>query len=464
MTTDTSENPAPAVPPAPKKAHGWRDVLRSLREPRVLVTLLLGFSSGLPFMLTGNTLGYWLREEGIELATIGFLSWVGIAYSMKFLWAPIVDKVDAPILGKLLGRRRGWMILSQVLIGLGLLGMAIVGPTGHIGTFALIALVVAFASATQDIVVDAWRIERAEDDSDLGLLTAAFQMGYRFAILATDALILLAAARIGWPPSYALYALGTLVGLGATLAATEPARIKAALETAIGGERPLWTPRGLFDAIVGPFIAFFKQHGQMALLMLLAISLYRLPDFVMGPMANPFYVDLGLDKDTVGGVRASVGLVATFIGIALGGLSAVRLGFTSTLVLGAILGPASNLAFSALAFTDGNLTVFSTAMAVDNVATGFAGAALVAYMSSLTSLGYTATQYALLSSFYALLGKFLKGFSGTIVEGLEATYGQMPAYAIFFAGTAAVGLPAVVLCLMLGARIRAQKQLSDAAG
>jgi PAT family beta-lactamase induction signal transducer AmpG len=463
MTTEAASNPEPAVPPAPKKAHGWREVVSSLRQPRVLVTLMLGFSSGLPFMLTGNTLGFWLREEGMELATIGFLTWVGLAYSLKFLWAPIVDKVDVPILGKLLGRRRGWMILSQILIGLGLLGMAVVGPEGNLGTFALIALVVAFASATQDIVVDAWRIERAEDAEDLGLLTAAFQLGYRIALLATDALILLAAAKIGWPPSYALYALGAVIGIIATLAATEPARIKAALDSVQDSGPALWTPRGLFDAIVGPFVAFFKQHGQMALLMLLAISLYRLPDFVMGPMANPFYVDLGLSKETVGSVRASIGLVASFVGIALGGLSAVRLGFTTTLVLGAILGPASNLAFSALAFTDGNLTAFSAAMVVDNIATGFAGAALVAYMSSLTSLGYTATQYALLSSFYALLGKFLKGFSGEIVQSLETTYGLMPAYAIFFAGTAAVGIPAVVLCLMLGARIRSRKTATAAA-
>lgn len=462
MTTTTDSQPEPAVPPSPAKPYGWREVLKSLREPRVLITLLLGFSSGLPFMLVGNTLGFWLREEGFNLATIGFLSWVGIAYSLKFLWAPIVDKVDAPILGKLLGRRRGWMVLSQLVIGLGLLAMGLVGPSGHLGAFTLITVIVAFAAATQDIVVDAWRIERAEDDRDLGLLTAAFQMGYRFAILATDALILLAAAKIGWPPSYALYSIGAAVGLLATLAATEPARVKKALDNILDQERPLWTPRGLFDAIVGPFVAFFKQHGQMALLMLLAISLYRLPDFVMGPMANPFYVDLGMSKETVGSVRASVGLIATFIGIALGGLSAVRLGFTTTLVLGAILGPASNLAFSALAFTDGNLTAFSTAMLVDNIATGFAGAALVAYMSSLTSLGYTATQYALLSSFYALLGKFLKGFSGSIVDGLEPVYGQMPAYAIFFAGTAAVGIPAVVLCLMLSARIKARKRAADA--
>jgi MFS transporter, PAT family, beta-lactamase induction signal transducer AmpG len=440
-----------ATTPA-KKGHGWREVVTSLRQPRVATTMALGFASGLPFMLTGNTLGFWLREEGIELATIGFLSWVGIAYSMKFLWAPVIDKVGVPFLAGWLGRRRSWIVLAQLTVAAGLIGMAIIGPKGNLTTFVLFAVVVAFASATQDIVVDAWRIERAEDADDLGLLTAAFQLGYRIAILATDALILLAAAKLGWANSYLFYALAMSIGLFAALSAAEPARLKGELDAAQKADRPLWTPRGLFDAIVGPFIAFFRDHGAAAFLMLAAVSLYRLPDFVMGPMANPFYVDLGLSKETVGGVRATVGLVGTFIGIALGGLSAIRLGFVRTLVIGAILGPGSNLAFSALALAGPSLTVFGTAMVVDNIATGFAGAALVAYMSSLTTLGYTATQYALLSSFYAMLGKFLKGFSGATVEALEKSYEPMMAYAIFFAGTAAVGIPALILCIMLGQR------------
>ena len=460
----TASTAAPASKP---KGHSSRDVLLALRQPRVLITLLLGFSSGLPFMLTGNTLGYWLREEGIELATIGFLSWVGIAYSMKFLWAPVVDKVDVPVLGKLLGRRRGWMLLSQAIIALGLFAMAATGPGGGLAAFAAFALVVAFASATQDIVVDAWRIERSESDEDLGLLTAAYQLGYRAAILATDALILISAAKLGWNTSYGLCALAACIGLTATLFATEPARIDPEAAGAQKAAAPLWTPRGLFDAIVGPFIAFFRDHGvAAALLMLAAISLYRLPDFVMGPMANPLYVDIGLAKETVGGVRATVGLVATIVGITLAGLSAVRLGFTTTLVLGAILGPGSNIAFAILALSGPSLPVFAGAMVVDNISTGFAGAALVAYMSSLTTLGYTATQYALLSSFYALLGKVLKGFSGTIVDGLERTHDQAHAYAIFFTGTALVGLPALVLCLLLARRnrrlIRAQAAVSPA--
>ena len=453
----TTQAEAPTTPPV-RRGHSWREVIASLRQPRVLITLLLGFSSGLPFMLTGNTLGYWLRESGIELATIGFLSWVGIAYSMKFLWAPVVDKVDVPILGPLLGRRRGWILLSQLLIGAGLFAMAAIGPAGGLLTFAGFALLVAFASATQDIVVDAWRIERAESDEDLGLLTAAFQLGYRIAILATDALILLAAARLGWNNSYVLCALAVGIGITATLFASEPARIHPEAAQAQKGPA-LWTPRGLFDAVVGPFVAFFRDHGvAAAVLMLAAISLYRLPDFVMGPMVSPLYVDVGLSKEVVGSVRATIGLGATVVGIALAGISAVRLGFTPTLVLGAILGPGSNLAFAALAYLGGSVETLSMVIIVDNIATGFAGAALVAYMSSLTTLGYTATQYALLSSFYALLGKVLKGFSGQVVETLQQTYAPMTAYAIFFTGTAIVGVPALVLCLMLGARHRRQQR------
>lgn len=436
-----------AAPAAPRPVRtGWRDVLRALRRPRVAVMLLLGFSSGLPFMLTGNTLGFWLREGGIELAAIGFLSWVGLAYSFKFLWAPLIDKLDAPLLGRLLGRRRGWMLTAQILVAAGLAGIAATGPGGGLAALAGFALLAAFASATQDVVVDAWRIETADDKEELGLLTAAYQLGYRAALLLTDALILILAGQIGWPGSYLAMALAMAVGIAATLAATEPARTAAA---APEGAPPLWSPRGLFDALVGPFVAFFREHRELALLMLAAISLYRLADFVMGPMANPFYVDLGLTKEVVGSVRATVGLWASVAGVALGGLSAVKLGFGRTLLIGAVVGPGSNLAFSALALAGPDPTAFAIVMAVDNLATGFAGTALVAYMSSLTSVGYTATQYALLSSFYALLGKFLKGFSGGAVEMLKTGHDTLTAYALFFAGTAAIGIPALLLCILL---------------
>lgn len=437
-----------------------RDVLRALRRPKVLAMLLLGFSSGLPLYLVGNTMGYWMREGGSDLSAIGFLSWVGLAYSLKFLWAPLIDKTDVPLLGRL-GHRRGWMLLSQIVVAAALAGMAIVQPQGGLAVFGAMALVAAFASATQDIVIDAWRIEIADDADELGLLTSGTQFGYRTALLVTDALILILAAYIGWSPSYWLMAALMGVGiLAALFLAREPAASQA---PEVAQHAPLWTVSGLVDAIAGPFIAFFRTHGSWALMMLAAISLYRLPDFVMGPMNNPFYADVGIAKEFVGEVRASVGLASSLLGIAAAGLCAVRFGFVPTLLAGAVLGPGSNAAFSWVAWAGGDPAVFVSAMAIDGFATGFAGTALVAYMSSLTSIGYTATQYALLSSFYALLGKVLKGFSGVAVEQLASGRTLVEGYALFFLGTAIVGLPALLLCLVLARRNAAIARASRAA-
>ena len=234
---------------------------------------VLGFSSGLPFLLTGNTLGYWLRDKGTSLTAIGFLSWVGLAYSLKPLWAPLVDRVDAPIVGRL-GRRRGWMFVAQIFVCLGLVAMSVIGPAGGLALLGACALTVAFASSTQDIVVDAWRIEVAGNADELGLLSSAYQLGYRAALLITDALILVAAGHFGWPISYATMAALMAVGLFATWTATEPGRADAAIASH-QATLPLWTPRGFVDAVVGPFSAFFRAYGRMALLMLLMISLYR---------------------------------------------------------------------------------------------------------------------------------------------------------------------------------------------
>lgn len=513
---------------APRKKT-TRDVLRALRRPKVLAMLLLGFSSGLPLYLVGNTMGYWMREGGSELSAIGFLSWVGLAYTLKFLWAPIIDKTHVPLLGRL-GHRRGWMLLSQIIIAAGLAGMAIVQPQGGLMLFGALALMAAFASATQDIVVDAWRIEIADDTEEQSLLTSGTQIGYRSALLVTDALILILAAHIGWAPSY--WVMAALVGVGVLAAlflAREPNTVRlpeaaidvskesrgvsdamvvrwlAAAALGVAGlawlvvahavwdmawdvrdlafllgvplavwllvrksagdaarpvraatwSRPLVLPLlRFFDAMVGPLLAFLRTHGKWALLMLAAISLYRLPDFVMGPMNNPFYADIGISKEFVGEVRATIGLLASVLGIAAAGISALRFGFIPTLLAGAILGPGSNAAFTWVAYAGGDHSVFAVAMFIDGFSTGFAGTALVAYMSSLTSVGYTATQYALLSSFYALLGKVLKGFSGVAVEALQAGHGEIGGYALFFLGTALTGIPALLLCLWLSRRMR----------
>lgn len=441
--------------PTPKKTAGAMDVLKALGRGRVLIALVIGFGSGLPFLLTGATLSLWLREGGVELAAIGFISWVGLVYSFKFLWAPVIDRFDVPLLGRL-GRRRGWMLLSQVVVGLSLIGMAIVGPEGGLTALGIAALITAFAATTQDVVVDAWRIESADGDEDQALLTSAFQLGYRSAILAGNALILFFATWLGWNGAYAVWGAAMSLAVIATLFAKEPVDRRTVAE--VTGQVSLLSPRGLFDAIVGPFLTFLKTHGAVAILMLAAISLYRLPDFVMGPMVGPFYTDLGLTKEAIGAMRLSVGLVAAFSGIAAGGLFAVRFGFGKTLLVGALIGPLSNLGYTLMAVAGLSTPVFGGVLFVENFSEGFAGAALVAYMASLTSIGYTATQYALLSSFYALLGKFLKGFSGVAVESLEQGHTLMQAYALFFAGTAAVGIPAMLLCWLLLRRHRASPQ------
>ncbi|WP_426027481.1 AmpG family muropeptide MFS transporter [Brevundimonas sp. TWP2-3-4b2] len=441
---------------APRKA-GAKDVFKALGRGRVLITLLLGFGSGLPFLLTGATLSIWLAEGDVALSTIGFISWVGLAYSFKFIWAPVVDRFDVPILGRF-GRRRGWMLLSQTLVGAALITMAIVGPEGGLTALGIAALVTAFASATQDIVVDAWRIESAENEEDLALLTSAYQLGYRFAILAGNALILFFATRLGWNAAYAIWGAAMSIAILATLFAKEPLD-RSDIAKVTGGAAP-WTPRGMFDAVVGPFLNFLKTHKTAALLMLAAISLYRLPDFVMGPMVGPFYIELGLTKDAIGAMRLSFGLAGSIAGIAAGGLCALRFGFGRTLLLGALIGPMSNLGYTLMALAGLSTPMFAGVLFVENFSEGLAGAALVAYMSSLTGIGYTATQYALLSSFYALLGKFLKGFSGVVVESLQQGHELMVAYALFFAGTAAVGIPAVILCWMLDRRNRRLKAMA----
>jgi PAT family beta-lactamase induction signal transducer AmpG len=421
------------------RKHRISDYLR----PKTRTMLLLGFSSGLPFFLVGNTFGYWLRDEHTSLTAIGFLSWVGIAYSLKFLWAPLIDRVDLPLF-KRLGHRRGWLMFSQIVVGLALAAMGGIGTKAGLARLGAFALVVAFASSTQDIVVDAWRIESADDGEEQSLLASAYQFSYRLALLASDSLILIVAATLGWRMSYGIYGACMAVGMVATWFAMEPQRADAVMDEK-EREAPLWTPRGFFDAVVGPFIAFFRAHGWLALVMLAAISLYRVPDFIMGPMANPYYRDMGLSKETVGAVRGSIGLIATFAGIAAGGFCSLKLGYMRALIIGGILQAAAIAAYATLAFAGMTIRLFALVMVADNFGISFAGVALVAYMSSLTNLGYTATQYALLTSTYAWLGKILKGFSGVAVERLSHTHGLVHAYGIFFIVCGLTGVPGVLL-------------------
>jgi PAT family beta-lactamase induction signal transducer AmpG len=437
------------------------DVVRALGRPKVGLMMALGFSSGLPFMLIGNTLGFWLAEDGVKLALIGFLSWITLTYSVKFLWGAAVDRFKAPLIG-FLGRRRGWMVVTQVGVGAGLVGMAMVDPRAHLGWLTAFGLFTGVAAAAQDTVVDAWRIEIASDADELGLLTSAYSLGYRAALIATEALILLLATAVGWPLSYAIYGALMVVGVVAALLVAEPRSADAVMEAKAGDART-HPARGFYDAVVGPFIAFFKTHGwTMAGLMLAMITFYHLCDYMRGPMSNPYYKALAIPKPTIAGVRATIGLGGSIVGIALGGLASLRLGNARTLILGAILQPIGIAAFALLGWHGGdyglisvaglNVTAFEAIMAFDAFAIGFAGVALVAYMSTLTSLGYTATQYALLTSALTWTGKTLKGFSGELVEALQHGRTLLEAYSLFYLYSAALGVPAIILCVILATR------------
>jgi PAT family beta-lactamase induction signal transducer AmpG len=461
ITAPPEEPAAAASPPRKRRA---MDVLRALSRPKVGVMLALGFSSGLPFMLIGNTLSAWLADVNVEIKTIGFASWIGMAYLVKFLWGAVVDHIPPPIPGRL-GRRRGWMFVTQAIVGAGLVGMAVSHPRlGSLGLLLAFGLATAIGAASQDTVIDAWRIEIASDVDELGLLTSAYSLGFRAALVATEALILVLAAKIGWPLSYAIYGAMMLVGIAATFAAREPRRADAVMQTRelVARVHPM---RAALDAVMGPFLAFFRAHGvALGALMLAMITLYHLCDYLRGPMSLPFYKAAHIPLMTIAAVRASLGLAGTLVGIALGGYSSLRIGAERTLVIGAIVQPLAIAAFALIAFHGGDfdlvdlvdlgglkLSAFASVMTFDSVAIGFSGVGLVTYMSSLTSLGYTATQYALLTSAMAWAGKISKGFSGVIVEALKPGHSLLQAYGLFYLFAAAIGVPAVVLTIWLAA-------------
>jgi PAT family beta-lactamase induction signal transducer AmpG len=434
------------------------DVIKALGRPRVALMLALGISSGLPFMLIGNTLGFWLADENIQLATIGALSWVGLTYSIKFVWGAVVDRIQAPLIGRM-GRRRSWMLISQVVAGVGLIGMGLVDPKHQLGWLVALAIVAAVGAATQDTAMDAWRIEIAADADELGLLTSAYSLGYRIALIFTEAVIIAMAKRIGWPVSFIIFGAAMSIGVAAVLLAKEPVNADAVMQ-AKASDAARHPAMAVYDAVIGPLITFFRTHGwAMAALMLSTITFYHLCDYMRGPMSNPYYKALTIDKDVVALVRGLVGTPFTFAGIALGGFCSLRLGNMRTLIVGAVLQPLAIGAFALLGFHGGDypllavgpvsVSAFQAIMGFDSIAIGFSGVALVAYMSTLTSLGYTATQYALLTSALAWTGKFLKGFSGAIVESLQHGRSLLDAYALFYLLAAALGAPAIGLCLVL---------------
>ena len=515
----SADNSAAATPPAIKAS--WATASRIYLEPRCLRMLALGFSAGLPLILVLGTLSFWLREAGLDRATIGKLSWVGLVYAFKWVWAPLVDRVPIPLLTRALGRRRSWLLISQLIVMAALAGMALSDPRQALLHTIWFALAVAFASATQDIALDAFRIESAETQMQPAL-AAVYQTGYRIAMIWAGAGAFWLAARaelaglagyqhIAWQTAYLVMAASMLVGVLAVLLSPEPIAPDPTLEQnargllahqmanqgisapwplalAIAGLGGLlvmmvaivlgsvaWYGLGLAAgaavlgfvgldqrwgaaqplrlrsiaprvapvlawlhlAVYQPFAEFMGRYGRHAALVLGLIALYRISDVVMGIMANPFYVDMGYTKGEVAAVTKFYGVVMTLVGALGGGVLALRLGVMRVLMLGAVLSAASNLLFAWLATVGHDVTALVFVISADNLAGGMASAAFIGYLSSLTNINYTATQYALFSSMMLLLPKWLAGFSGTFVDA----YG----YSHFFIGTALLGVPVLAL-------------------
>ncbi len=428
--------------------HPWLSALKIYAHPRVVGMLFLGFSAGLPLLLVLGTLSFWLSEAGIARATIGHLSWVGLAYGFKFLWSPLVDRMPLPFLTRVLGRRRAWLLLSQVSIAVALLGMANTDPVVSLSHTVFFALAVAFASATQDIALDAYRIEAVETEKQ-GAMAATYQAGYRIAMITAGAGALWIAAA--YDPSEATYdfrpwqvaytAMAALMGVGivATLVIREPEH-RAPL-TRIADQGVL---RWLATSFVQPFVDFFERFKWQALLILALIAVYRISDVVMGVMSNPFYQEMGFTKDEVATVSKVYGVIMTIAGAGLGGLLVLRMGVMRTLFLGAVLSAATNLLFVWLAGRGHDVSALVFTVSADNLSAGIASSAFVAYLSGLVNQNFSATQYALFTSVMLLLPKFIAGFSGEFVDAWG--------WANFFTGTAAIGIPVLLLVWLAGLR------------
>ncbi|MBV8392588.1 MAG: MFS transporter [Alphaproteobacteria bacterium] len=451
------------VSDAPKR--DWAATFATYSHPRVVNFLFLGFSAGLPFLLVFSTLSAWLREFGISRTAIGFISWIGITYSFKFVWSPVVDRVPLPLVTRWLGRRRAWMLLAQTGITCGLLAMSTCDPRTDLWSLVVFALVVAFSSATQDIAMDALRIE-ATDESLQGATAATYQLGYRIAVLAASAGALYIAQFGSWPLAYQVMAALGLVGVATTLLTPEPKRRvvagtteregKVAEFAARLGPLPHWLRESLiflYGAIVCPFVDFFIRYRWLGLVLLAFIGLFRLADIAMGVMANPFYIDMGFSLAQIANVSKIFGFVMSILGALMGGALVFRVGAVRLLVPSVVLISLANLTFAAIAWIgEPNVLLLAGAISVDNLVTGMAGSVFIAFLSSLTNTAYTATQYALFTSIMTLPGKLIAGYSGWIVDTLQAghTFGhKFGGYAIFFCYTALLGTPALMLALVV---------------
>lgn len=448
-----------------KPGKSFTELLALYRHRRVLTLLFLGFSAGLPFLLVFTTLSAWLRTEDVSRSTIGFFSWIGITYSIKVFWAPVVDSFNLPVLTAWLGRRRSWMVLAQIGIATGLALIAMTDPKTQLFWIAVFGLLVAFSSATQDITIDAYRIESAPVALQ-GAMAASYILGYRLALLMAGAGALYIADISSWTIAYLSMAALMLVGIITTLIIHEPqtsdVRIveqKQVIEK-INQKYPQLP--GIFKnaiawfipAVVNPFRDFFNRNGVLALVILLFISVFRISDITMGVMANPFYIDLGFSLQQIAFVTKFFGFFMTILGAGLGGILVAKYGLSKPLLLGAVMVVITNFLFAWLAISNPGIYGLAVVISADNISGGIAVSAFIAYLSSLTNTAYTATQYALFSSLMTLPAKFIGGFSGMIVDQFG--------YASFFVYAALLGIPAIGLIVYLTRKHKITRSASQA--
>ena len=400
----------------------------NIKKP--LVMLFLGFASGLPYILIISTSTAWLRDVGIDLSYIGFFAWLTFAYTFKFIWAPLVDRFSIPLLS-IYGHRKSWIALMQIIIFISLLIISEIDPKTSLFLFGTAAFIIALAGSIQDIAIDAFRIEYAKI-SDQGNLAAAYQLGYRFAIISATSLALIYADIYGWSSAFKLMAMLMCLGLVGLIFSKEEKNYSLG-------------KLNFVNSIAEPLKDFFARFGFfMASILLIIIATYRLTDIVMGPMATPFYIDMGFSLTEIGAVVKVVALCASVVGIIFGGVIVKRIGIYNGLMIGAFLVMLTNLCFSYVAITDKNITSLSIIVGMDSLAAGIVGTVNIAFLTSLVSKRYTGFQYALLTGFMAGPGFALKGLSGVWVEYLQQIYGFSYGWMSFYISTSLLALPAIL--------------------
>ncbi|MCK7599172.1 MFS transporter [Microbulbifer sp. CAU 1566] len=446
-----------------KQQVGWLEAFLVYFKPRVLAMFFLGFSSGLPYALVFSTLAAWLRDFGISRTAIGFFAWVGVIFAFKFVIAPFIDAVPIPWLTRKMGKRRSWMLVSQIGLAIGLYGMANLNPQLAILQVALVSLAVAFFSASQDVVVDAYRIEAVEQEFQ-GAMAANYVFGYRVAVLISGAGALVIADQLNWYVSYTTMAAFMCVGIITTFIIKEPDHRKMQeeaetfehewVEKVLGSGQHSRVKEWFVRAVASPFLEFFQRNGRFSILLLFFVSIYLLSDIVMGIMANPFYLDLGFSKTDIAQITKVFGFFCTIAGAFLGGALVVRYGIMRPLILGACMLTVTNLLFAYMAQQGPDKMWLAFVISADNISGGLANSVFIAYLSSLVNQSYTATQYALFSSIMKLPGKIVAGFSGVVVDAQGYTH--------FFVYAAILGLPAIILAVYLW--LRSRKEEAEEAG